>query len=157
MLSCYPGASPHGGEDIPRTRTGEGGAHHCTMRTAHLLPNTRVCMRFEVYVLSMVRWIIPVGAVHCRNGSGVLTAVPPSPPCAHCMRTSHLLSIALVECANLFPERILLILTRCVRLSSEKSACAKVRPVRPVRKCDQRGGAGEAQQQVRGCVELLFW
>ena len=57
-----------------------------------------------------------------------LTAVPPCPPCAHCMRTSHLLSIALVECANLFPERILLILTRCVRLSSEN---------RRVRKCDQ--------------------
>ena len=67
-----------------------------------------------------------------------LTAVPPCPPPTHCMHTSHLLSIALVECANLFPERILLILTRCVRLSSEKSACAKVRPVRPVRKCEQR-------------------
>ena len=53
-----------------------------------------------------------------------LTAVPPCPPPTHCMHTSHLLSIALVECANLFPERILLILTRCVRLSSEKSACA---------------------------------
>ena len=93
----------------------------------------------------------PVGAVHCRIGSGVLTAVPPCPPCAHCLRTSHLLSIALVECANLFPERILLILTRCVRLSSEKSACAKVRPVRPVRKCEQKA---EVRREARARAKV---
>ena len=102
-------------------------------------------------VLGMVRWIRAVGAVHCRIGSGVLTAVPPCPPCAHCLRTSHLLSIALVECANLFPERILLILTRCVRLSSEKSACAKVRPVRPVRKCERRA---EVRREARARAKV---
>ena len=55
---------------------------------------------------------------------------------------------------NVEEERILLILTRCVRLSSEKSACAKVRPVRPVRKCEQRQGRGRkcAEREERARV-----